>query len=74
MSDQKPKIIFDGKRIKLPWSNWEGFEISPEGLHTSRGLLTPANIDLLFFKAAYYDRGLRGTSRDIMGDFEEKQP
>ena len=52
-------VKFQGIRIRLPWSGWDGFEICPAGLITSRGLLSPATIDLLFFKAAYYDRGYR---------------
>ena len=74
VSDQKPKLIFEGDLVYLPWAGWEGVAISPAGLHTKRGILSISEIDLLFWKASFYDRGLRGTSRDIMGDFEEKQP
>ena len=74
MADQKPTIIFEGDLVRFPWAGWEGVSISPAGLHTKRGILSIAEIDLLFWKASFYDRGMRNTTRDVMGDFEEKQP
>ena len=79
VSDQKPKetiqLTFNTQgRIQVPWPEWEGVEISPEGIHTLKGLLRPHDVDLTIWKSHFYDRGMRGTSRDIMGDFEEKQP
>jgi len=66
-------LEFNQERVKIPWPGWEDVSISPEGIHTNRGLLKITEIDLLFWKASFYDRGRRGTMRDIMDRFEEKQ-
>jgi len=47
------------KRVKIPWGNWETVEISPEGIHTHKGVINPKELDLLLWKAAFYDRGLK---------------
>jgi hypothetical protein len=47
------------KRVKIPWENWETVEISPEGIHTYKGIINPKELDLLQWKAAFYDRGLK---------------
>ena len=60
-------IKFNGNRIQLPWSNWSTVEISPEGLHTSKGIFRPGDIELLLWKANFYDRARRVTVDDIMG-------
>ena len=54
-------VKFHGKRIRLPWSSWEkaGVEISPEGLHCRGVTFSPANIDLMLWKASFYDRGMK---------------
>jgi len=44
---------FNGKRIKLPWKNWETVEVSPEGIHTTKGTFKPHEIELLLWKAAF---------------------
>ena len=74
MADQKPTIMVDDNLVHLPWAGWGDVSISPAGLHTKRGILSIAEINLLFWKASFYDRGMRNTARDVMGDFEEKQP
>ena len=66
-------LDFSKERVQPPWPGWEGIEISPEGIHTSRGLLKPTEIDLLSWKASFYDRGRRGSMRDVMNEFEENQ-
>lgn len=60
-------IKFNGKRIQLPWDNWAGVEISPEGIHTAKGTFSPSEIELLQWKANFYDRGKRMTVDEIMG-------
>jgi len=54
---------FNGKRIKLPWRNWDTVEISPEGIHTTKGTFKPCDIELLLWKANFYDRGKRATDK-----------
>jgi hypothetical protein len=66
MKDMKD-IEFRGNRIKLPWKGWENIEISPEGIHTHKGTISPAELELLFWKASYYDRGNRNIAEEIMG-------
>jgi hypothetical protein len=48
---------FKGKTVKLPWNNWDLCEVSPEGLHTSKGIFRPSQIELLLWKANQYDKG-----------------
>ena len=50
---------FHGKTIKLPWDKWSLVEVSPEGIHTTKGIFTPNEIELLLWKASFYDRGKR---------------
>lgn len=52
------KFEFNERLIKLPWQGWEFFELSPEGIRTPRGFFSPAQLDVLLFKSAFYDRGL----------------
>ena len=52
-------IKFNGNKISMPWAEWDGIQISPKGIHTSRGLFSPSEIDLMMWKASFYDRGLR---------------
>jgi hypothetical protein len=59
MLKKNKQIKFNGKKIKLPWNNWSLVEISPEGIHTSKGVFSPNEIELLLWKAAFYDRGKR---------------
>ena len=47
---------FRGTKIILPWVNWEDVEISPEGIHTFKGLINPKKLDLLIWKANCYHR------------------
>ena len=42
---------FNGKKVKIPWGNWETVEISPEGIHTYKGVINPRELDLLQWKA-----------------------
>ena len=30
---------FNGKRVKIPWENWETVEISPADIHTFKGII-----------------------------------
>lgn len=60
------KPAFEKTRIKLPWRGWEDIEITPEGIHTPRGLLSPGELDLLFWKASFYDRGMRRYEEEIL--------
>jgi len=62
-------VDFKG-RLQPPWPGWEGIEISPEGIHTPRGTLRPDEIDLLFWKAAFFDRGNR-IEEDIRQGFKK---
>ena len=55
-------VKFVGSKIILPWIGWQDVTISPEGIHTRRGIFNPAQIDLILWKASFYDRGHR--SRD----------
>ena len=52
-------VKFNGNRITLPWHEWEGIEISPEGIHCRGVTFSPANIDLMLWKASFYDRGMK---------------
>lgn len=45
------------------WSIWDGTRISAKGIHTVSGrLLDPRDLDLLCWKAAFYDRGRKGSA------------
>lgn len=61
------RIKFNGRRIILPWQNWEHVEISPEGIHTPKGVFNPSQIELLQWKAKFYDRARKISIDDIMG-------
>ena len=54
---------FKGKKVKLPWPRWESVEVSPEGIHTTKGLVRPDEISLLQWKAHFYDRGTASLTR-----------
>ncbi len=58
--------MFNGKWIKLPWKRWEHVEISPDGIRTERGFFRPDEIDLLLWKASYYDPGHRPMREEIL--------
>jgi len=52
---------FRGQEIELPWERWRGVRVTPETIQTPRGqIIDPAGLDLLLWKAAFYDRGKRG--------------
>ncbi len=63
MEFNKKKVLFDKKIIKLPWKKWRAVEISPDGIHTSKGVISPSEIELLQWKASFYDRGKRVSER-----------
>ena len=63
---------FNKKRVRLPWSNWESVEISPDGIHTTKGTFKPCDIELLLWKANFYDRGRR--SADQFDEILGKEP
>lgn len=49
---------FRGQEIELPWERWRGVRVTPETITTPRGrIIDPAALDLLLWKAAFYDRG-----------------
>lgn len=51
---------FDGRHILLPWERWHDVRISPDDITTSGGrIIDPQQLDLLLWKAAFYDRGRR---------------
>lgn len=56
-------VKFEGRRIRLPWERWAHVEISPEGIHTTKGLIRPDELELLRWKANFYDRGTAALTR-----------
>jgi len=49
---------FDGKWVGLPWQKFRNVQVSPEGIRTFGGrVIDPQVLDLLVWKAAFYDRG-----------------
>jgi len=54
---------FRGNRVRLPWAAWAHVEISPEGIHTAKGLLRLDDLELLQWKAGFYDRGRAALTR-----------
>jgi len=54
---------FNGTRIRLPWRAWSCYEISPEGIHTPKGLVRLDELELLQWKAGFYDRGRAALTR-----------
>ena len=66
MMNNKKLMEFSGNKIKLPWKEWGTVEISPEGIHTSKGLIKISELELLKWKANFYDRANRVIAYEIM--------
>lgn len=43
-------------RIQLPWINWRGIEISKDGIHTPKGLISPVDLPEMIHKARIQDK------------------
>jgi len=60
-------VKFEGREIELPWERWRGVRVTPETIKTPGGrTIDPGQLDLLLWKAAFYDRGHRASFDSIL--------